>query len=143
MQHVKAFTLVELMMVVVLIGMISVFAIPNYTNAIKKTNEKAAANNLLILYSAQMLRKNSGGDYQAGADAAALNTNLSLGIIANGGTTYSCAVTGAPPTAFTCKAIYAGSFGLGGISETSNTLCCCSGYVCATKPTLSTCASCP
>ena len=132
-----AFTLVELMMVVTLIGLMAVFVVPNYTKAISRSSERTANNNLAIIYAAQNLKKNSGGSYLAGANTAAINTNLSLGIV-DPEIDYTCAsATGA---AFFCKATRKdGSFILG-VSDTNATVCCCS----ASCPLLAACAAaCP
>ncbi len=92
----KAFTLIELMMVVVIIGMMAVFAIPNYAKSIKGSYGKTGQNNLLIIYAAQSIKNNSGAGFQSGTvdtSTTTLNTNLNLGIIPNG-FTYTCAVAG-------------------------------------------------
>jgi len=135
---IKAFTLVELLMVVCLIGVMAIFAVPNYTKAVSKSYEKSASNDLLIIYSAQKLIYNGGGSYLACANTAAINTNLSLSVLANG-FNYSCSL----PTAstFNCKAIRTdNSFGVA-LTDSNSTVCCCPTYTC---PSIGTaCASCP
>lgn len=56
----RGFTMIELIMVVVVIGMVAMFAIPNYTKSVNKTYVKTGKNNLMIMYSAQKI-KNTGG----------------------------------------------------------------------------------
>ena len=141
MQSVKGFTLIELIMVVVIVGMMALFAIPNYNKSVSKTYEKTGKNNLLIMYSSQKIKKTSGLDYQTCASTAACNTALDLSVIANG-IDYSCQITGgAPPTGFYCYANRTdNSFKLKN-TETTNDPCCCPAASCPTIAT--TCASCP
>ena len=131
-----AFTLVELMMVVTLIGLMAVFVVPNYTKAISRSSERTANNNLAIIYAAQNLKKNSGGSYLA-CTAANINTNLSLGIV-DPAIDYTCAsATGA---AFSCKATRKDGYFTLGVSDTNATVCCCS----ASCPLLAACSpACP
>ena len=123
----RGFTLIEIMMVVAILGMVAIFAIPNYTKSINRSHERAASNNLIIIYSSQNMARNGGGSYQAGVDVGAINTNLGLGIIPGTNMTYACTVSGGdPPTAFTCNAAYGAIFTLQ-ITNTNSTVCCSSG----------------
>jgi prepilin-type N-terminal cleavage/methylation domain-containing protein len=123
MQSVKGFTMIELIMVAVVIGMVALFAIPNYNKAVSKTYEKTGANNLLILYAAQNILKTGGGAYQTCADVGACNTALSLSVLANG-LTYSCTTSGGPPpTAFDCRAQKGTEFTLKVLSSNNNVCC--------------------
>ena len=124
------FTLVELMMVVTIIGVTSVFVIPNYTKAVSKSYEKAASNNLTILYSAETLSNNNGAGYQAGLTATVLNTNLGLSILPNG-IAYSCAVGVGP--SFNCIATY-GGFSLHITQANPPTVCCTVANACPSVP---------
>lgn len=142
MQSIKGFTMVELIMVVVIIGMMALFAIPNYNNSVKKTYVKTAKNNLMIIYSAQRIKKISGANYQGAAAVANINTNLDLSVLANG-LNYSCTTTGGgTPTGFYC---YAEKTGTDGFKvkkdETNAEPCCCTANACPGITT--TCASCP
>ena len=87
------FTLMELMVVVIIIGIIAAFAIPNYSKSIQKAHERDMQAQLTSIHAASLLyRSYAGGYWNSGgsADLAAINNNLSLSIIANGATyTYS------------------------------------------------------
>ncbi len=141
MQSIKAFTMIELIMVVVIIGMMALFAVPNYNKSVGKTYEKAGSNNLLIMYSAQKIKKIGGENYQACNSTSTCNTNLNLSLIANG-VDYSCTTTGGgTPTGFYCYGNRSdNSFKLK-ITETGGTPCCCTANTCPSITT--TCASCP
>lgn len=141
MQSVKAFTLVELIMVVVIIGMMALFAVPNYNKSVAKTYEKTGKNNLLIMYSAQKIKNTGGQLYQSCASTSACNTALDLSIISNG-FDYTCTTTGGgPPTGFYCYANRTDtSFKLKN-TESANDPCCCTAGTCPSITT--TCASCP
>jgi type IV pilus assembly protein PilE len=101
----KAFTLIELMVVLIIVSIVAGFAIPNYTKSVERSHRKDAESNLQMVHAAQLMysAKNNGA-YWGPGNLAALNTNLSLNIVANGktynctggGNTYSCtAVKGA------------------------------------------------
>ena len=122
-KQLKAFTLVELIMVVTIIGMMAVFVIPNYNKSVAKAYEKAASNNLLIIYAAQQNESNNNNSYKAGANVGVINSNLGLSIIANN-MDYVCT---SPGNSFTCTAARDdGSFTLT-ITNASPTVCCGAG----------------
>ncbi|MBI4309396.1 MAG: prepilin-type N-terminal cleavage/methylation domain-containing protein [Candidatus Omnitrophica bacterium] len=127
MQLRNAFTLVELIMVVSLIGVMAVFAVPSYTKAVKKSYEKAGVGNLLTIYSAQRIRFNTLSSYVAAADTNAINdpaNGLGLSIIGNG-MNYSCTAPGG--TSFDCRAARTdGSFTLK-VIDSNNNVCCQAG----------------
>lgn len=141
MQSLKAFTIIELIMVVVIVGMMALFAIPNYNKSVAKTYEKTAKNNLLIMFSAQKIKKINGTNYQTCASTAACNTALDLSIIANG-IDYTCQTTGGgTPTGYYCYGNRTdNSFKLK-TTETTNDPCCCAANTCPTITTI--CGSCP
>lgn len=135
----KAFTLIELIMVVVLIGVIAIFAMPNYSKAVNRSYEKAASNNLLIIYSVQKLRYNNGNnDYLPATgntlDLGNINSQLGLSVIANG-VTYEC-VNGSSGdnSSFACTATHT-AFVLK-VTEADPTVCCV-----GTCPTITTVCS--
>lgn len=59
----QAFTLMEIMITVVLIGIIAGFAIPNYSKAINKAYERDAIVQLSALHAACQIYKARTGDY--------------------------------------------------------------------------------
>ncbi len=118
----KGFTMMELIMVVVVIGMISLFAVPRYNRTVSKAFARTGGDNLMIIYAGQKLK--GSGNYVACANTAAINTNLNLSILENG-FTYSC-VSGVP-TAFTCEAARTdGTFTLR-VTQASASVCCAAG----------------
>jgi prepilin-type N-terminal cleavage/methylation domain-containing protein len=132
--HKKAFTLIELIIVVVLIGMMAMFVIPNFSKAVNKSYAKAAYNNLLIIYSAEKLYYNNGNNNYLPSTATTwnltqINTGLNLSIIANG-ITYTC--TGTNGTTFSCDAAYGSTFTLR-ITQAGPTTSCAAG-TCPTVP---------
>ena len=123
----KAFTIVELVMVVTLIGIMAIFAVPNYSKAVEKAHEKDASTNLSSIYAGQKIYFNNNNTYVALAGTAAINTTLGLGIIGNG-VSYVCpAGTGA---AFSCQANRdTGAYKLK-VTESNATPCCCVANTC-------------
>ncbi len=110
----KAFTLIELIIVVVLCGIVALFAIPNYNKSVMRSNERAAMNNLLLVYGAQWVRFNSGFNNfvpptGAPITLANINSQLSLSIM-DTGTVYQCANgTSATNSTFECTAVVGAS----------------------------------
>lgn len=90
---VKGFTLIELMVVVIIIGVIAAFAIPNYSKSVQKAHERDMLVHLASIHAANLLYRSYDGDYWdtggADQDLAAINSTLSINIIANSGTTYN------------------------------------------------------
>lgn len=82
----NAFSLMELMITVVLIGFTAAFAIPSYTKAIQKSNERDAITQLKILHAANLLYQAQTGGYFSTSTATLsdINSALGLNIIANG-----------------------------------------------------------
>ncbi len=98
----KAFTLTELITVLVILGIIAGFAIPNYNTAIERSHRRDADIQLRAIHVANQIYRAQNGNYLAGTfDLAAINNTLGLNIISNGmdyqcsgdGTTYSCTAT--------------------------------------------------
>ncbi|MDD3374974.1 MAG: prepilin-type N-terminal cleavage/methylation domain-containing protein [Candidatus Omnitrophica bacterium] len=85
----KGFTLTEVVITIVILGVLASIGIPSFQNVIKDTRIKDASTNLLILYTAQRIYHNENGSYVSANGAAALNTALNTGIIP-GDTLYTC-----------------------------------------------------
>jgi len=87
------FTLLELMVVVIIIGIIAGFAIPNYNKSMQKAHERDILTQLTSIHAANLLYRSYDGKYwnTGGVDKnmAEINSALSINIIANGGTTYN------------------------------------------------------
>jgi prepilin-type N-terminal cleavage/methylation domain-containing protein len=91
--HNAGFTLIELMVIVVIVGVIGAFAIPSYTKAVERAYEKDGVNNLILLSGAQEAYKARYGKYWPEFNGACgggncgiaggLNTDLGLNIVQN------------------------------------------------------------
>jgi len=103
----NAFTLIELMTVVIILGIIAGFGIPGYQKTRGRVIEKEGAHSLAVIASAmEMFRLRNPGypDPPGGAnlDVNDINTTLSLGIIEQN-INYTCADDD-DNTTFTCTA---------------------------------------
>ena len=104
----EGFTLIEILVVLIIIGLALAFYFPNFTASDEKAWAINAQNNLLAIYSAeQNYNNNNNGGYcldtglgTCGHSLADLNTNLSLNIQDDGAYLYDCGVT----TANACTA---------------------------------------
>jgi prepilin-type N-terminal cleavage/methylation domain-containing protein len=102
----KGFTLLELIIVVVIIGVLVVIAVPNYITFIKQSNAQSAQNNLMAIFAAeQRYYEDHNPNYCSGAPCAAntsgINQNLSLNISSNDPFSYSCSTAG---SSYACAA---------------------------------------
>ena len=100
-----AFTLTELLVVVIIIGVMAAFTVPNYTKSVERSHQKDAETQLKTIWSADQIYRAQNGAYwppvSESNDIAAINSNLGLGIIPNG-MTYNCASSAT--NTFTCTA---------------------------------------
>jgi general secretion pathway protein G len=101
----KAFTLVELMIVIVVIGILAGFGAANFSKSLGKAKARDAINNLTIIHAANMMYKARNGNNCTTDSVCAtiaginsMNGANSLNIIA-GSTTYTCANSGTTCTA--------------------------------------------
>lgn len=112
----QAITLMELMVVVVIVGIMVAFAVPNYTKAHNRAIEREMITNLRTIIAAQEIYKAQNGVYWGGPGtyygAPDINTNLRLNLISGSGTKfdYGCAVVG---TDFECHGPYGQDPGTG------------------------------
>ena len=108
----SAFTLTELMVVIVIIGIMASFGVPIYSRAIDRAHQSDASNQLTTIWAAEQVYRAQNGRFwpfdNAAHDITEINTDLTLGIIPTG-MTYSCTCTGGscatPPGNFQCDAI--------------------------------------
>ncbi|MDP2654543.1 MAG: hypothetical protein Q8Q08_11025 [Candidatus Omnitrophota bacterium] len=117
----KSFTIMEIMVVIVIIGAVAGFAIPNYVKTVERAHEQDATTQLSAIHSANNIYRANNGRYwplDTGTyplnGATSINTSLGLSVIANGmtytctgsagGATYQCnAVRNAPAASFTVR----------------------------------------
>lgn len=100
----NAFTLIELMIVIVIMAVIAAFGIPNFSRSQERVAERDGDNNLsTIALAMNMFRVRNNGAYPLGSDLdniGEINTTLNLGIIGQK-IAYSCTGNG---VIFTCTA---------------------------------------
>ena len=119
MRDSKGYTLMEIVVVLVIIGVIAGFYFPRFTVPSEKAWAANAQNNLLAIYSAEQNYNNnnngycystssassacatSTGDSHCGDSLPAINCNLSLNIQDDGTYTYACSLS---TGVYTCKA---------------------------------------
>ena len=99
----KAFTLAEILIVVVIIGILAGMALPNYARTIERSHLRDAEANLMAIHAANRIFFAENGTYwpPGMANLNAINTNLRLFIVANG-FSYACFFTG--PLQYLCIA---------------------------------------
>ena len=103
----KGFTLIEIIVVLVIIGVCIAIYFPNYYSSIQKSDNQNAQNNLIAINTAELNYFNNNGTYCTAtvpvncADSTTdINTNLSLNIT-DSNFNYACTKNG---STFTCKA---------------------------------------
>ena len=113
----KAFTLTELMIVVVIISIIAAFAVPNYAKAVERSHRRDAEMQLTSIYTANFQYRAVNSIFwpptAGNRDVTAINdpvNGLGLGVIPNG-MTYFCSNSNtsegaddSDPNTFTCWA---------------------------------------
>ncbi len=92
----SGFTLMELMITVVIMGVMAGFGIPTYTKAVARTRERDARMNLEVIREAvRLYRVRENGNIPPDqADVAAINVAFHLNIIEQEGNSYDCDSTG-------------------------------------------------
>jgi len=109
LQEVLGFTLMEIMVVIIILGIVMAFAVPNYQKAVETTHLDDALSQMKAIHAAQQVYQVKNGSYFPTTNItvalAAINTNLNLHINENG-MTYTC--TGSPyggGTQYSCTAV--------------------------------------
>jgi len=107
--HIKknsAFSLMEVLVVIIIISILAATSVPNFTKSVKRARARDAINNLAAIHAAQLIYRSMNGNTFVCNDVPtinALNGAGSLNIVANGAT-YSCNDAN-PPTV--CTAVSA------------------------------------
>jgi type II secretory pathway pseudopilin PulG len=96
MKNIRAFTMLELIVIMVIVGIMAAMAVPNYLRAQQRGIERSIADNLDVIWQAvRSYQINNGAFPPTLANLTAINTTLALYIIDDGSATYNCALT--PP----------------------------------------------
>jgi prepilin-type N-terminal cleavage/methylation domain-containing protein len=106
----KGFTLIELMIVVVIIGILAALAIPRFMQATTKSKQSEAKQILKQIYTMERTYRQETGLYLAGgpADSAAGNALSALGVTIMPTALYSYTVTATGGTSFLATATATG-----------------------------------
>jgi prepilin-type N-terminal cleavage/methylation domain-containing protein len=115
----KGFTLMELMVVLIVMGVVAGLAMPKYAQSVESAHRKDAENQLMLIHSAQDMYASRNNNIYWGPAAGAtpasklanINLNLALNILSNGmdydctagiiGDNYTCTATRIGGAAFT------------------------------------------
>lgn len=80
----KGFTLIEIVVVLIIIGILAVIAVPNYTTMLEQGMAQSAANNLMIIANAEKVYYFANGTYCSSLNGCStlngINTALNLNI---------------------------------------------------------------
>ncbi len=110
MANKKGFTLIELIIVLVIIGIVVAVALPSIMTSIEQTKAQTAQNNLLTIAAAEskyyednssVYCTNSGSSPNCGGSSQSLYSALGLSMTPNDNFTYLCWVSG---TSYICTA---------------------------------------
>ncbi len=127
----KAFTLIEIMVVLVIIAVMAALAIPNLTQMIERSHEQDAMMQLRTVHAAEQVYFARVGSFWPtinNQDVDAIKTNLNLNIVPQG-MTYNCDGDG---NTFTCTAVRDGGGFTIRVTEAAldGTNPCCSAGAC-------------
>ena len=101
----KSFTLTELMVVIIVLGILAGYALPNYARSVERAHMREASGQLRAVHAANQIYRAQNGEYWPGDGndypIANINSNLGINLIENG-MTFSC--KGSDGSTFTCTA---------------------------------------
>ena len=105
----KAFTLMEVMVVIILLTVVASFAIPNYADSVNRTRVRDAVSQLSVLNAANAVYNAQANAFYPGTGLTidSINSGLNINLIANS-LTYS--YTRSSTTAYTATAAYGSTF---------------------------------
>ncbi|MCX5715788.1 MAG: prepilin-type N-terminal cleavage/methylation domain-containing protein [Candidatus Omnitrophica bacterium] len=72
----KAFTLIELMIVIIIVGILASIAIPNFSKMVEKAKAEQAATYLRVIRTGEKIYWSNNSTYIACADTAEIKTNI-------------------------------------------------------------------
>ena len=98
----RAFSLVEIMFVVTIIGLLAIIVLPSFLRSREESTRKACGNNLLQIYNAKLRwaleNKKGGDDVPTDADLFGANSYIRVKPTCPGGGTYTIGPVDSPPT---------------------------------------------
>ena len=98
----RAFSLVEIMFVVTIIGLLAIIVLPSFLRSREESTRKACGNNLLQIYNAKLRwaleNKKRGADLPTDAELFASNSFIRVKPACPGGGTYTIGPVDEPPT---------------------------------------------
>jgi prepilin-type N-terminal cleavage/methylation domain-containing protein len=127
----KAFTLAEILIVIVIIAILAAFGFPNYAKAVAKADEHNIIANLVTMRAAINLYVENGGTVGNWNNIAAINTNLGLSIL-DTRASYSCSSSGGYTNG--CTAVHPSGWSLQFHEEDSSGGVHCSAGTCPSCP---------
>ena len=98
----RAFSLVEIMFVVTIIGLLAIIVLPSFLKSREESTRKACGNNLLQIYNAKLRwaleTKKGGTDLPTDADLFGANSYIRVKPTCPGGGTHTIGPVDSPPT---------------------------------------------
>jgi prepilin-type N-terminal cleavage/methylation domain-containing protein len=98
----RAFSLVEIMFVVTIIGLLAIIVLPSFLKSREESTRKACGNNLLQIYNAKLRwaleNKKGGADVPTDAELFTTNAYIRVKPVCPGGGTYTIGPVDDPPT---------------------------------------------
>jgi general secretion pathway protein G len=102
----KGFTLIEILIVLIIVGIVVAIAVPNFIASVEQTKAQTAQNNLMAIAAGQSKYYEDHGNYctptySCGNTQSSLYASLSLSMTANDQFIYSCSSLG---SSYSCTA---------------------------------------
>jgi len=112
-KNIRSFTLIEILIVVIIVGLITAFAIPYYGKSVRRADERIIIANMLAMRSAVKFYLANTGDAKIPnlANLNAINAALGLSLI-DVKSTYRCWAGGGGGNANRCQAIHPSGWGI-------------------------------
>jgi type IV pilus assembly protein PilA len=94
----RGFTLIEVLIVVIILGILATISIPNFTNMVERARKSEALTNLSAIVTGQRAYHLEHGNYIACANSDEILTNLGVDVTSAKFFTYTATVTEARAT---------------------------------------------